>query len=389
MHVLPDQLKKNMNAYEQVFSCARDALCVLDMHGLIISCNDQFHTLFSPRKDVVGHAIDLFVQNFFGVLLEHYASHDHKSVFQKKCASTVGITVSRTVDCSVRPVVSSHNEIIGFIVGFSIVRSLYDGGVFQRICDTTQHAIGLFDAAGYAVYVNVAYASMHGCTVKEVIGKHIAALHDGTQKEKIVKVFESVQNNGRSSVVEIWHTHPDGSSVPFQMHAERVTVPQGDTVYVAVTGRVIADALKMQETVLKQQLSLEHKNIALRELLAQLEGEREHLQDNVRANAEKLLMPLVEKMQLQQGTSAYAEIFEKNVKDLTVSFARKLTDISKKLTPKEIEVCSMIRHGLSSKEAAKSLHVSVLTVEKHRINIRKKLGLSCTHANLASFLQTL
>jgi DNA-binding NarL/FixJ family response regulator len=45
-----------------------------------------------------------------------------------------------------------------------------------------------------------------------------------------------------------------------------------------------------------------------------------------------------------------------------------------KLTPREIEVARMVSGGLSSKEVADRLNLSVRTVEKHRANIMVKLG---------------
>ncbi len=44
------------------------------------------------------------------------------------------------------------------------------------------------------------------------------------------------------------------------------------------------------------------------------------------------------------------------------------------LTPREIEVACLVSEGLSSKEVASQLNLSVRTVEKHRANIMEKLG---------------
>jgi DNA-binding NarL/FixJ family response regulator len=44
------------------------------------------------------------------------------------------------------------------------------------------------------------------------------------------------------------------------------------------------------------------------------------------------------------------------------------------LSPREIEVAKLVSQGLSSKEVASQLNLSVRTVEKHRANIMDKLG---------------
>ncbi|HXX53077.1 MAG TPA: helix-turn-helix transcriptional regulator, partial [Thermodesulfovibrionales bacterium] len=67
-------------------------------------------------------------------------------------------------------------------------------------------------------------------------------------------------------------------------------------------------------------------------------------------------------------------------------FGRKISDRQYMLTPKEIEVCALIRIGLSNKEIASRLFLSVETVEKHRKNIRRKLGLVGKGINLQTHL---
>jgi len=55
------------------------------------------------------------------------------------------------------------------------------------------------------------------------------------------------------------------------------------------------------------------------------------------------------------------------------------------LSRREIEIVHLIREGLSSKEIALRLDVSLKTVEVHRYNILKKLGLKNT-ASLVNFI---
>jgi DNA-binding NarL/FixJ family response regulator len=44
------------------------------------------------------------------------------------------------------------------------------------------------------------------------------------------------------------------------------------------------------------------------------------------------------------------------------------------LTDREFEVFQLIGQGLSTTEMAEKLHVSVKTIEVHRVNIKNKLG---------------
>jgi DNA-binding NarL/FixJ family response regulator len=59
----------------------------------------------------------------------------------------------------------------------------------------------------------------------------------------------------------------------------------------------------------------------------------------------------------------------------------------KELSLREIEIIKLIKEGLSSKEIASRLQISVRTAEVHRHNILKKLGLKNT-ASLINFIST-
>jgi DNA-binding CsgD family transcriptional regulator len=82
-------------------------------------------------------------------------------------------------------------------------------------------------------------------------------------------------------------------------------------------------------------------------------------------------------------------MLEKNLENLTSSFGKKVTDKKFKLTPKEIELCNMIRSDFTNKDIAGHLNLSVQTVEKHRKNIRHKLGITSKKVNLSTYLQHL
>jgi DNA-binding CsgD family transcriptional regulator len=67
------------------------------------------------------------------------------------------------------------------------------------------------------------------------------------------------------------------------------------------------------------------------------------------------------------------------------SFRPRLKELYPELSQVEMRVCSLLRMNLKSPDIAKLLNLSVRTVENHRYNIRKKLGLD-SKADIASFL---
>lgn len=71
------------------------------------------------------------------------------------------------------------------------------------------------------------------------------------------------------------------------------------------------------------------------------------------------------------------------------SLTAKLSARYPELTPAEIKICSMLATDMTTKEIAEVLNLSARTVERHRYNIRKKLGSENVGTDLKKFLATL
>ncbi len=149
-------------------------------------------------------------------------------------------------------------------------------------------------------------------------------------------------------------------------------------------------ALRTSESKLQQQkFALEKKNIALREIIAQIEVEKRKIREDIHTNASLVLGPILEKLKMENANSRHIELLQHHLKELTSSFGSRITERRLKLTPREIEVCNFIKGGLTSKDISSLLNISYQTVEKHRKNIRHKIGISKRNMNLTSFLRHL
>jgi DNA-binding CsgD family transcriptional regulator len=83
------------------------------------------------------------------------------------------------------------------------------------------------------------------------------------------------------------------------------------------------------------------------------------------------------------------KIARQRLDEIVDPFLNRLTSLNRLLTPREIDVVSLVREGRTSKEIADLLNVSVSAVDFHRKKIRKKLGLANDRANLRSYLLSL
>jgi len=135
--------------------------------------------------------------------------------------------------------------------------------------------------------------------------------------------------------------------------------------------------------------NLEELNIALNVLLDKRQDDKKETSDNLLTNVEELIVPYLEKIKktkLDVHQKTILSIIESNLGTITSPFARKMSRAYLNLTPVEIKVANLIRHGNNSKEISEIMNLSPRTIYNHRKNIRKKLGLEDKITNLRSHL---
>ncbi|MEK7826194.1 MAG: helix-turn-helix transcriptional regulator, partial [Thermodesulfobacteriota bacterium] len=135
--------------------------------------------------------------------------------------------------------------------------------------------------------------------------------------------------------------------------------------------------------------NLEEVNTALKVLLKQREEDRKEMEENVLANVKTSILPYIEKVKespLTHHQKACLEILEAQMKKIISPFLRRISQACFDLTPQEIRVADFVKNGNTTKEIADILVISIKTVDYHRDNIRRKLGIKNHHTNLRSFL---
>ena len=258
----------------------------------------------------------------------------------------------------------------------------------QSILDNTTAVIYLKDLQGKYLFINRQYQNLFHITKEEIVGKTGYDIFPKEMADAFQANDQKVIKTRAPLEMEEVALHDDGPhtyiSIKFPLFDSN-GIPYG----VCGISTDITDRKKTEDILREQKKSLEQKNIALSEVLRQIEIEKRQMEDNVIANAENLLLPTIQKLGLTGTSRKYAQLLRKNLEELTSSFGTRLADKKARLTSKEIEICNMIKNGLSSKEIARLLNTSLLTVEKHRNNIRTKLGAVNKGLSLFSILQEL
>ncbi len=155
----------------------------------------------------------------------------------------------------------------------------------------------------------------------------------------------------------------------------------------------IAAEQEIQESnkqLMVERKALKEANAALRSVLTRIEEEKQKIYQDLQANVEKVLMPILHELILQLPSSQrqYMELLRTNLEDLVSPFVNHLSQTNLSLTTTEINICNMIRSGLQTKEIAEIRGVSIGTINRHRENIRRKLKITNSDKNLMTYLQS-
>jgi PAS domain S-box-containing protein len=149
-------------------------------------------------------------------------------------------------------------------------------------------------------------------------------------------------------------------------------------------------ALDITERKISERALIE-KNIAMREILRQISSDQDAIREQIATNIGEAIVPLLERLEERVGPTQQALVSQlrKEFDQVSSPFLELLKNRQPQLTPRETEICRLIKSGLTSKEIAEILSLSLGTVHKYRELIRRKLGLANIDVNLTSYLQSL
>lgn len=169
---------------------------------------------------------------------------------------------------------------------------------FKAISDKAGHGIAMRDLKGKFIYVNEAFAAMHGYDVSDFKGRNFSSIHTRQQLQLITKL-RSTQTEGY--IAEIGHKKKDGTIFPALMTGSVIKDEKGKPLYLSATAIDITDLKKTEEALRKQ--------TARNELVLQTAMDGFYLTD-----AEGKILDLNQSASMIMGYSA-SEIVGANISD--------------------------------------------------------------------------
>jgi PAS domain S-box-containing protein len=189
----------------------------------------------------------------------------------------------------------------------------------------------------------------------------------------------------------------DGMTIPCE--TSKCAIPYNGRPADLVIIRDISDRKKAEQALKDRELELDIKNerleemnAALRVLLIKRDEDRAEFEEKVMLNIQELVLPYLEKVKnsrLDARQQSFLSILESNLEGIVSPFLRRISSKYLKLTPSEIQISNLVKQGKTSKEIASLMSLSDKTIETHRRNIRKKIGIKNKKENLRTHLLNL
>ncbi|SCX76686.1 helix-turn-helix transcriptional regulator [Desulfoluna spongiiphila] len=223
------------------------------------------------------------------------------------------------------------------------------------------------------------------------MGKSVHEVLPEALARQITTACEAAVGTGERQTLE-YSLVLEGDEHHFEARMMRCCQGEGVVAFVRDVTRValVEEALRNREKELERKtVGLEEMNTALEVLLKKRSRDKKALEEEILFTIREMIHPWIEKLKgtrLGSRQMAYLEVVENNLSTIARPLVQTAPSYQLQLTPSEIEITNLIREGKTNKEIADILSLSVKTIETHRKNIRRKLGLTHSKTNLRALL---
>jgi len=257
--------------------------------------------------------------------------------------------------------------------------------------ESATDAFSLFDSKLYLVEFNDALVKLLETGKRELLGKNLLNISPEIKASGDYEKLMQVIKTGCPYFKEDFVLPPRFGE---DKHADFKVFKVRDGLGVIM--RDITEQKRAETTLKKREKELEVKtrdleevNTALRVMLGKREQDKAELEENIFFSLNKLIAPFMEQLEqtgLTQKQESLLRIIDSNLEGIISPFAKRISASVLKLSPMEVRVANLVKQGKTTKDIADLLHLSPKTIDCHRENIRKKIGIKNQKINLRTFL---
>jgi PAS domain S-box-containing protein len=290
---------------------------------------------------------------------------------------------------------------------------------FKALVENSKSGIMLAAGEGQIVFANKGFSEISGYGPSELANMSFTKLVDPAELERVNKIYRKrLTGESEPARYETIFLHKDGRQIPVYATAS-LTTWQGQPAVMGIFRDVTlhkrmeaeltnarneleqhmqerTELERNQKELLLQKSELEKLNRELVEANA-AQSIPAHIPGKKRADEQRRINNLVaNKIMPLLGKLHKDKSFKRGRSDLELlmAYANGLSADSSRedsivfaLSEAELQMAVLVKNGLTIKEIARQLTISLDTVKTHRKNIRKKLNIKNPRVNLTSYLK--
>ena len=432
-------LKENEQKYRHLIESILDAVCEFDLEGKITYVNEAATHMFGYSKEEILKG--LWVQDIIAEEDKAIPQRVIDEIFKGNITVWERTFVRKdgtrfTGEIHSGPIYKG-DEVVGVrgvLRDITILKQAEEAlresqQRLLKFIDSAADGFILFDSNLNVVNINRAAAANFGISKNKIVGKNISDIAPNTKEIAKYNTFPKVIKTGEPFIIDDVIPHPKfgdmhlaikafkvgdelgiiTTNITKRKHAEKALQKSHDDLERRIEERTaelaqanekcqaeIVERERTEQSLQERRKELEIKtnnleevNTALRVLLKRRDEDKKEFETNVLFNVKELVAPYLEKMKtsgLNEIQRAYVNVLESNLNDIISPFPQSLSSWYLELTPTEIKVANLVKHGKTTKEIAEFLNLSSQTIDFHRKNIRRKIGIKNKKANLRTHL---
>jgi PAS domain S-box-containing protein len=332
---------------------------------------------------ITGHGNDREVERSFELGVNFFL-HKPLSLVELRCLAKRCLEM-KAIEKELREHRNSLEKLV-----IQRTKTLIDQVRFQQnLIDSIPVPIYFKDTDLNYLGCNKAFEETLGYTKEHILGKTVHDILPGKlamiHHQKDLQLLQA----GEIKYYEVASAYPDGKKHELLVFKALFHNKDGSVKGLIGTNLDISERKQAQLQLELHAEELENANTALRVLLKQVNENKNDMESKVLDNFARLVSPYLDTLEANLANTnqhEYIKIIQENIKKITSAFSQKLSSSYIGLSPREIQVADLVRHGRTNKESSGILNVSINAVEFHRNNLRRKLGIQNKKINLRTYL---
>jgi len=245
-----DALRRSEETVRALLNATEDLVVLIDIEGTVVVANDAWirRMVKSPDR-ATGHCIyDLFSPD---------EAKARRAIVDEVIRSAQPVRYEEALGeevyaGSVYPLLGADRKVERLAVFARNVtvqkRAEEQIGLLSSAVEQAREGVAVSDMEGNLLFVNPAFADLHGYAPDELIGKHLSIFHSADQLPAVEAANRQIQKTGVFDG-EIWHRNRDGTVFPTLMHNSLLEDRTGHPVGMIGTLRDITERKQAEDAL--------------------------------------------------------------------------------------------------------------------------------------------